>query len=45
MTELYCVHCRKKVTIVNAKQIKTKNNRTAITGLCKECGTRCYQLM
>ncbi|HLD89893.1 MAG TPA: DUF5679 domain-containing protein [Patescibacteria group bacterium] len=45
MTNIYCVHCKKKVYIISVKQIKTKNHRTAITGLCSVCGTRCYQLL
>lgn len=35
----YCVKCKHKQEMVGAKEIKTKNNRKALSGKCKVCGT------
>ena len=36
----YCVKCKQMREMVDAKEIKTKNNRKAMSGECKICGTR-----
>lgn len=37
--EGYCVKCRKKTVMKNAKQILTKNGKKAMKGQCSKCGT------
>lgn len=36
----YCVKCRQKHQMKNAKQILTSNNRKAMQGTCSVCGTK-----
>ena len=36
----YCVKCRQKRTIKNAKSTTTSNHRKAIKGECAVCGTK-----
>jgi hypothetical protein len=36
----YCVKCKQMREMVDAKEIKTKNNRKALSGKCKVCGTK-----
>jgi hypothetical protein len=36
----YCVKCKGKKDIKDAKQIETKNGRPAVQGLCPDCGTK-----
>ncbi len=36
----YCVKCKAKKDIKGAKQIETKNKRTAVQGTCPDCGTK-----
>jgi len=36
----YCVKCKAKKEIKGAKQIETKNKRTAVQGTCPDCGTK-----
>lgn len=36
----YCVKCKQKQQMVDAKEIKTTNNRKALSGKCKACGTK-----
>ena len=35
----YCVKCRAKKEIENAKRVKLKNGRPALKGTCPDCGT------
>jgi len=35
----YCVKCKEKREMINATKVKTKNNRNALKGECKKCGT------
>jgi|SaaInlV_125m_DNA_1040241.scaffolds.fasta_scaffold317847_1 hypothetical protein len=40
MTEkIYCVKCRKKTGNHSLKEVKTKNNRRMLKGICEVCGT------
>jgi len=39
MTTGYCVKCKAKREIANAKAIKMKNGRPAIKGECPKCGS------
>ena len=40
MATAYCMKCRKKVEIKDAKQITLKNGRPAMQGVCPNCGTK-----
>jgi protein-arginine kinase activator protein McsA len=35
---MYCVKCRKKTETLNIIQVKTKNNRSMLKGVCSVCG-------
>lgn len=37
--EAYCVVCKAKRQMKNAKKVTTKNNRSAMKGQCSTCGT------
>jgi len=47
--EGYCVKCKKKVEIANAKEVEMKGKggvkRKAITGTCPNCGTKIFRIM
>lgn len=36
----YCVKCKKKVAIKNAKEITSANGRLMAKGVCPNCGTK-----
>ena len=36
----YCVKCRAKKTMKNAKMTTTSNGRKALKGVCPTCGTK-----
>jgi len=40
----YCVKCRRKREIKNAKSIKMKNGRPATQGVCPVCGTKMFRI-
>ena len=42
--EGYCVKCRAKKTIKDAKQVTMKNGRPATQGTCPECGTKMFKI-
>lgn len=44
MVQGYCVKCRKKVEIKDAKQIVMKNGRKATKGTCGSCGTSVFRI-
>ena len=39
MAQAYCVKCKEKVEIQNAKNVTLKNKRPAVKGVCPKCGT------
>jgi hypothetical protein len=41
--EAYCVKCKVKRPIQNARKTVTKNGRNAIEGVCPVCGTRLFR--
>lgn len=41
----YCVKCRQKTTIKEAQEVKMKNGRPAIKGICSVCGTGVYKIL
>lgn len=43
--EGYCVKCKAKRTIVNAKQIIMANGRPALKGVCPVCGTGMFKIL
>lgn len=45
MTEGYCVKCKSKAEIANAKETTMKNGRKALKGVCKKCGTGMYKIL
>ncbi len=42
--EGYCVKCRSKKEIKDAKQITMKNGRPATEGVCPDCGTKIFKI-
>ena len=42
--QAYCMKCRKKVEIQNAKSIVMKNKRPATQGVCPSCGTKVFRI-
>lgn len=40
----YCMKCKAKQEIKNAEQIKTKNGKDAIRGVCSVCETKMYKM-
>jgi Domain of unknown function (DUF5679) len=42
--EGYCVKCRSKKEIKNAKQVTMKNGRPATEGVCPDCGTKIFKI-
>lgn len=43
--EAYCVKCKKKQVISDAKQVTMKNGRKALKGKCPKCGTGMYRIL
>ena len=44
MVQGYCMKCRKKVEIKNAKKITMKNGKPATQGQCPDCGTKVFRI-
>jgi len=42
MITMYCVKCRAKREIDNAKAITMKNGKSAMKGKCPTCGTKTF---
>ena len=40
----YCVKCRTKREIKNAKTITMKNKKPATQGVCPSCGTKMFRI-
>ncbi len=49
MVEAYCVKCKKKQEMTNAKEVSMNGKggvkRRAMTGTCPKCGTKMYRIM
>ncbi|MBS3060669.1 MAG: hypothetical protein J4432_04130 [DPANN group archaeon] len=43
--EGYCVKCKAKRTMSNAKEVTMKNGRKALKGVCSKCGTGMYKIL
>jgi hypothetical protein len=42
--QAYCVKCRAKKEMSNAKSITMKNGKPATQGVCPSCGTKMYRI-
>ncbi len=42
--QAYCVKCRAKREMKNAKQITMKNGKPATQGACPVCGTKMFRI-
>jgi hypothetical protein len=45
MAEGYCVKCKAKKEIVEAKEVVMKNGRKALQGKCPTCGTGMFKIL
>ena len=45
MAEAYCVKCKGKKMMKDAKTVTMKNKRQAMKGKCPDCGTGMYRIM
>ncbi len=45
MAEAYCVKCKAKKEMKDAKEVTMKNGRKAMKGYCPTCGTGMYRIM
>ncbi len=43
--EGYCVKCKSKKEIQDAKEVTMKNKRKAVKGKCSSCGTGMYRIL
>ena len=43
--QAYCVKCKAKVAMKDAKRVTMKNGRPAMKGLCSKCGTGVYKIL
>ncbi len=43
--EAYCVKCKAKKEMKDAKEVTMKNGRKAMKGVCPSCGTGMYRIM
>ena len=44
MVQGYCVKCRAKREIADAKKVKLKNGKPATKGVCPKCGTKMFRI-
>ncbi|MDD5660092.1 MAG: DUF5679 domain-containing protein [Actinomycetota bacterium] len=44
MVDAYCVKCKAKTEIKDAKDVTMKNGRPAVTGTCSKCGTKVFKI-
>ncbi len=44
MAEAYCVKCKAKREVKNPQNIKMKNGKPALSGLCPVCGTKVFRI-
>jgi len=44
MVQAYCVKCRAKREMKDAKKIKMKNGKPAMKGVCPKCGTKMFRI-
>jgi DNA-directed RNA polymerase subunit RPC12/RpoP len=44
MAQAYCVKCKKKVEIQNARNVTLKNKRPAVQGVCPKCRSKVFRI-
>ena len=44
MVQGYCVKCKAKTEIADAKKITMKNGKPATQGTCPKCGTKVFKI-
>jgi len=44
MVEAYCVKCKAKKTMKDAKSVTLKNGKPATSGVCPSCGTKMFRI-
>jgi hypothetical protein len=44
-SEGYCVKCKAKRVMADAKKVTMKNKRSALKGKCSKCGTGMYRIL
>ena len=42
--EAYCVKCKTKREMKNAKEVTMKNGKKAMSGVCGHCGTKMFRI-
>ncbi|WP_309493252.1 DUF5679 domain-containing protein [Candidatus Hecatella orcuttiae] len=45
MTEGFCMKCRRKVEMADAREETLKNKRRALVGRCPACGTKVVKIL
>ncbi len=40
----YCMHCKQARTMKDAKEVKMKNGKMAMSGVCSVCGTKMFKI-
>ncbi len=44
MVEGYCVKCKAKREMKDAKSVTLKNGKPAMSGVCAKCGTKMFRI-
>ena len=44
MVEAYCMKCKQKRDMKDAKEVTMKNGRSAKSGVCPVCGTKMFKI-
>ncbi len=44
MVQAYCVKCKMKSEMKDAKEVTMKNGKKAVTGTCPKCGTKMFRI-
>ena len=44
MTQGYCVKCKAKQEMKDAKPVTLKNGKKAMKGVCPKCGTKMFRI-
>jgi hypothetical protein len=44
MVEAYCVKCKAKREMKDAKKVTMKNGKPAMQGICPVCGTKVFRI-
>ena len=42
--EIYCMKCKAKTQSKDLEGVTTKNNKSATSGVCSECGTKTFRI-